>query len=96
MRVSLGPLHLELDGLDERRAGELLVRYGPYASAHDASEPLLAEALNVSVRVDPREYFLDPPSRPEFNPVFLAHESGRVRYRGTRSRGGSTRTAAAG
>jgi hypothetical protein len=82
VRLSLGPLHLELDGLDERRAGELLARYGPYATAHEASEPFLAHALTVSVRVDPREYFLNPPSRPEFNPVFLAHESGRVRYLG--------------
>jgi hypothetical protein len=36
----------------------------------------------VSVRLDPRAYFLEPPERPEFNPVFLDYAEGRVRYLG--------------
>jgi hypothetical protein len=79
VRLALGPLAIEVHGLDDRRAGELLARYGPYAEEREAADP---QALDVSLREDARAYFLDPPARPEFNPVFLAHEAGRVRYLG--------------
>jgi hypothetical protein len=79
VRISLGPLHLDLHGLDDSRADELRGRYGPYASEPESSLP---GALDVSVRLAARAYFLEPPVRPEFNPVFLAYESGRVRYVG--------------
>jgi hypothetical protein len=78
-RLSLGPLHLDLHGLDAHRAGELRARYGPYASEPEESLP---GGLQVSVRVDERAYFLEPPARPEFNPVFLDYAAGRVRYLG--------------
>jgi hypothetical protein len=77
VRLSLGPLAIELHGLDDRRAHELLTRYGPYALARDREDP---DALNVSVRVDERAYFIEPLEQPEFTPVFLAHDGGRVRY----------------
>ncbi|HEX5045398.1 MAG TPA: hypothetical protein VFV75_21080 [Candidatus Polarisedimenticolaceae bacterium] len=79
VRLRLGPLHLELHGLDDGRAGELRARYGPYAIEPEDGSP---EALQVSVRLAARPYFIDPPERPEFNPVFLAYEAGRVRYLG--------------
>lgn len=79
VRLSLGPLHVELHGLDARRAGELRARYRPYAWEPEGGLP---DALQVSVRLAAQPYFLDPPERPEFNPVFLAYEAGRVRYLG--------------
>jgi hypothetical protein len=77
-RLTLGPLALDLTGLDDARADALLARYGPYASA---AAPV-AGAPSVAVRTDPREYFIQPPAQPEFNPVFLAHDAGRVRALG--------------
>ena len=78
-RLRLGPLVIDLHGLDARRAGELRARYGPYASEPEGSLP---GSLEVSVRLEERAYFLEPPARPEFNPVFLDYAEGRVRYLG--------------
>ena len=93
VRLTLGPLHLELHGLDDRRAQELRTRYGPYASEPEDGR---RDSLAVSVRLDPRPYFLEPPERPEFNPVFLAYEAGRVRYLGYKIAGWFDTTAGSG
>ena len=80
LRLTLGPLHVELHGLDDGRAEALRTRYGPYAGeARGEGSP---DALKVSVRLAARPYFLEPPQRAEFNPVFLAYDAGRVRYLG--------------
>jgi hypothetical protein len=79
VRLALGPLALDLHGLDEGRAAALRARYGPFAGTAGAPD---GGALSVSVRLDAREYFVEPPAELEFNPVFLAHDGGRVRYLG--------------
>ncbi len=79
VRVQLDRIRIDLAGLDERRAEELLQRYAPYsldAPSHEAG------ALRIEVGLEDRDYFIDPPARPEFNPVFLAVDGDRIRYLG--------------
>ncbi len=76
--VSLGTLRLEIEGLDDRRAEELLRRYAPFSGPATRD----GEALRVTLRLENRDYYLEPPSRPELNPVFLGFDPGRVRLLG--------------
>ena len=66
----LGPLRVELPGLDEARSRVLLDRYAPYASPLDEE----AAGLRVQVGLEDREYFLDPPDGPEFTSVWVRHD----------------------
>jgi hypothetical protein len=83
---SIGPvtfapwLATALAGLDAPRAEELLRRYAPYS----AEAPSVAEpgVLRVAVGLEERDYFVTPPERPEFNPVFLEVDGARIRYVG--------------
>lgn len=75
--LELGMVRLELAGLDGERADSLLARYGPYGRSGRCPHP---GTLRVGVALEDRDYFIEPPPRPEFNPVFLAYDGGRVRY----------------
>ena len=76
-RLVLDAVRVEITGLDDARAGELVLRYKPYGAL--ASEPE-AGALRVEVGLEDRDYFIEPTGSPESNPVFLAVEGERVRY----------------
>src|SRR6185503_10586985 len=75
--IVLGPVRVELHGLDDARARLLLDRYAPYATpASDESQ-----GLRVRVGLEDREYYLDPPAGPEFTAVFVTHDPpSAVRY----------------
>jgi len=77
--LQLDRVRIDLIGLDDRRADELLRRYAPYSCDAAGVEP---GALRVEVGLEDRDYFIEPPSRAEFNPVFLAVDGDRVRFMG--------------
>jgi hypothetical protein len=75
--LTLSAIRIEIEGLDDALAAALRARYGIYG---DAGTPREGAALNVRFAREPREYFIDPPSEAEFNPIWLAFEGTRVRY----------------
>ena len=85
LEIDLGGLRLRLDGLDESLTRLLADRYGPYAP----TDPGAASkgALEVRVSLEDVDYFIDPPAKPEKNPVLLRLEGERVRYLGYRLAG---------
>jgi hypothetical protein len=74
--LGLGPLEIELDGLDATLAAELRERYGPHAL--DAVSA--ADALRLRLGLEPREYFIDPPASSEIVRVLVACDGERIRY----------------
>lgn len=85
VRLSLDEVRIELRGLDDPRAGELLRRFKPYT---ELDPPEAEGVLRVEVGLEERDYFVTPPARPEFNPLFLeADGDGVVRYAGYRVAG---------
>jgi hypothetical protein len=74
--LCLGPLELEIGGLEPALAETLLKRYAPYSTAAASS----GSALRVRVGVEPTDYFIDPPEQMEFVPVRIACDGARVRY----------------
>ena len=82
--LGLDTVRIRLEGLDAARAEELRARYGPF-SCNLAPEP---GVLRVRVALDDREYFIDPPTSAEFNPVWLEPEGvRRIRFAGYRAAG---------
>jgi len=81
--LTLGPLELELSGLDSSLADTLHQRYSPYASR----ESHLDDALSVKVTLADTDYFIDPPAEPEFLPMRIACDGDRVRYLSYRAAG---------
>ena len=77
LTLVLGPLELELSGLDESRAALLFERYTPYARRGGAAT---ADALRVRVALENVDYFLDPPVALELVQVRIACDGDRVRY----------------
>jgi hypothetical protein len=75
--LNLDDLRLEFGGLDEGLHHDLAERYGAYS---DRGAARIAPALAVRMTRDPREYFIEPATRAEFNPVWLAFAGTRVRY----------------
>lgn len=74
--LCMGPLEIEISGLDETLAETLLRRYAPY-SAHSATSKT---ALRVRLGIENTDYFIDPPEEMEFVPVRIACDGERVRY----------------
>jgi hypothetical protein len=74
--LRLGPLEVEIAGLDDAMAELLFERYAPYSS-RGAEAP---EALRVRLGLDDVEFFIDPPDEVEFQQVRIACEGERVRY----------------
>lgn len=83
MGIDLSGLRLEIEGLDGALAGSLRARYAPYSDDGRAN----AGALRVRFAREEREYYIDPPERLEFNPVFIACDGPRVRFLGYRLAG---------
>ncbi len=83
MALELGPLRIEIGGLDDRLDAILRQRYGSYVG-----EPRIGKgALRVRLALEDREYFIEPPDEPEFNPVFIEIDGTRVRFLGYRLAG---------
>jgi hypothetical protein len=73
--LRLGPLELEIDGLDGDLAAALHERYRPYSTREAQS----ADALRVRVAVEDREYFVRPVP-PELSRMHVVCDGDRVRY----------------
>jgi hypothetical protein len=74
--LRLGPLEVEIAGLDDALAEMLFGRYSPYAT-RGAEDP---DALRIRLGLDEVEFFLDPPDEVEFQQVRIACDGDRVRY----------------
>jgi hypothetical protein len=90
VRISLDDLRLAIEGLDAPLADDLFARYSPYTdppddTGHaqlDGRRAEVGEMLRISFGLEAREYFIEPPERPETNPVLLACDGERIRYLG--------------
>jgi hypothetical protein len=76
MALKLGPLEVEVCGLDDALFEMLFERYAPF-STRAATGP---DALRVRLGTNDVEYFLDPPTEVEFVQVRIACDHDRVRY----------------
>jgi hypothetical protein len=83
MAIDLGGLEIELSGLDDAFSQALLRRYAPY-SRPTAVGPA---PLRVRFGLEPVDYFIQPPPRPEPNPILIACDGERIRYLGYRLAG---------
>jgi hypothetical protein len=81
--IRLGDVGIRLEGLDDDVLGDLLERYAPFRDTDSVG----ADVLRVTVGAEPRDYFIEPPKRAEFNPVLLACDGERIRYMGYRAAG---------
>jgi hypothetical protein len=84
LSIDLGGLKLQFTGLDETLAAQLRTRYAPYAGNRIEEDE---SVLTVRVASEDVDYFIDPPPKPELNPVLLRLENERVRYLGYRLAG---------
>ena len=73
--LTLDAIRIEVAGLADGLATDLAGRYGVYARGETTADP-----LRIRLAREPLEYFIDPPSAAEFNPVWLAFDGTRVRY----------------
>lgn len=78
MGLVLGGLRIDIGGLDDDLAEQLGSRYRPYAGPASRS----ADALQVRLGREDRDYFIDPPGVPELNRILIACDGDRVRYLG--------------
>ncbi len=89
--ISMGGLELFMEGLDQDLAGRLRERFQVYL----VDRPTSGNPLMTKVYREEKDYFIDPPQRPELNPVIIRCDGDRIRYMGYRvagwfdSRGGS-------
>ncbi len=81
--ISMGGLEIVLAGLSEDLAARLRRRFAVYL----ADGPVSGGALKVAVAEARRDYFIDPPETPEFNPILIRCDGDRVRYMGYRVAG---------
>lgn len=82
--LALDAVRIRLDGLDDDLRDRLEARFGPYAADLSGNGD---DVLRVDVGVEDRDYFIDPPGRPEANPVLVAVDPDAVRYLGYRVAG---------
>ena len=82
--LTFGAIRIEIDGLDDELAAALSERYGPYADGAASREDA---TLRIGFTRDARDYFIEPPAAPEFNPVWIACDGSRIRYLGHRLAG---------
>ena len=81
--IAMGGLEIALSGLSEDLAARLRRRFAVYLVDGQVSR----EALQVTVGEEDRDYFIDPPDTPEFNPILIRCDGDRVRYMGYRVAG---------
>jgi hypothetical protein len=74
--LRLGPLEIEIGGLDDELAEMLFKRYAPFSARGTRN----SEALRIRLGQDDVEYYLDPPREIEFEQVRIACDGNRVRY----------------
>ncbi len=77
--LTLSTIRIELEGLDAALAAALRGRYGPHA---DDGAPRQDATLRIRLAREARDYFIEPPDFPEFNPVWLACDGSHIRYVG--------------
>lgn len=82
--LRMGGLRLRLLGLDDDLERALRERFTVYCDDSDTGR---SPCLHVDVKSEPRDYFIDPPERAEFNKVLIACDGSRVRYLGYRVAG---------
>ena len=77
--IVLGPLAVEIGGLDDALAQALFERYTPYSVDGRVQG---APAVRVQLGLEDRAYFIDPPPGPALAEVLLRYDAptGRVRY----------------
>ena len=80
--LNLAGLSIRIGGLDAAFRDQLDKRYHPYTG-----EPEDDAVLEVELGHEDREYFFDPPERPELNRILIACDGDRVRYLGYRVAG---------
>ncbi|MCP3982446.1 MAG: hypothetical protein GY716_24350 [bacterium] len=80
--IELGGIRITLEGLAPEVEQQLRERYGVYVSDDSADGGLRVECFE-----EDSQYFIDPPERPELNPILLACDGTRVRYLGYRVAG---------
>ncbi len=81
--IAIGPIEIELRGLEASLARTLDERFAPFSADRGTS----SDALRVELRMAERDYFIEPPARPEINPVLIACDGDRVRFLGYRLAG---------
>jgi hypothetical protein len=77
--LGLSTIRIEIEGLHDALSDALRLRYGPYG---DDGAPSGDAALRVRLAREERDYFIEPPGVPEFNPIWLAVDDRQVRYMG--------------
>jgi hypothetical protein len=82
--LTLSAIRIEIEGLDAALAAALRARFGPYA---DDAPPHGDAGLRIGFAREERDYFIEPPAAPEFNPVWIACDGSRIRYLGHRLAG---------
>ncbi len=83
MALELSGLRLEIVQLDEPLQAALLARYFPYSEDGTGRDG----ALRVRLSREARDYFIEPPERPEPNRILIACDGDRIRYTGYRVAG---------
>ena len=74
--LKLGPLEVEIAGLDDELSQMLYERYTPFSARSAQAQ----DALRIRFGHDDVEYYLDPPREIEFQQVRIACDGDRVRY----------------
>ena len=77
--LSLAEIRIEVEGLDAELAAAMRARYGSYADSGVEQENA---ALRVRLAREAVDYFIEPPTSAEFNPVWLACDGTLIRYVG--------------
>ena len=84
LRLHLGSLVLHLHGLPVEALSPLIDRFAPYAGEGSNCDPV----LDVSGYLDSEVvHYIEPPPKPELNPVRIRVEGGSIRYLGYRLAG---------
>lgn len=78
--VGFGTVRISIAGLGEDNARLLVERNAPFSSAR----PSAAGGLSLNVGLEDFEYFIQPPERPERNPILIACDGTVIRYLGYR------------
>lgn len=81
--LRLGSLEIALRGVSKESAAAMEERYEPFIHRDVISK----DPLIVEVGLEERDYFLDPPEKPESNPILLECDGRSVMYTGYRLAG---------
>ena len=82
-RLQLGPLAIEISGLDAPLRDLLVEKFAPYSTG----EAVPGNALRVVMGLEDADYFIEPPQTSELVQVLIACDTDRVRYLSYRAAG---------